>query len=330
MGYKIMGEVWEHSDATGNELLLLLALANVANDEDRLCWPSVKYLINETRLPRSSVFKYLASLADRGIVTTMQEEFSPTRRKRITSTLRVIRPVATWPPRKSATTDPGAEGPRTRTVGVRDDGPKGSAATDLEQVEELEGENEELQTRETHARNEKNSGSSPSASTTGLRVRRSPPVEARAADLDEPPNRLIKKPADRTGAPTYTTVPSLVKYFNERVAVSFQTAVSRNDAQLRGNMSLWIKRGVTHAEIKELIDVYCSSPKYRVAGVRDQAIFIRKFDWLLKELPNYREATMTDEQREEAWAERATTETIKDSFDDPHWQRIAKEYGINE
>jgi hypothetical protein len=44
MSIKIMAEVWEHSQAKGSDLLLLLALADHADSVHALCWPSVQRL----------------------------------------------------------------------------------------------------------------------------------------------------------------------------------------------------------------------------------------------------------------------------------------------
>jgi hypothetical protein len=44
MSIKIMAEVWEHSQAKGSELLLLLALADHADSVHAQCWPAVQRL----------------------------------------------------------------------------------------------------------------------------------------------------------------------------------------------------------------------------------------------------------------------------------------------
>ena len=43
-----MNYVWEHSDQKGTSLLLLLAIADHAND-DGICWPSVARLAHKAR-----------------------------------------------------------------------------------------------------------------------------------------------------------------------------------------------------------------------------------------------------------------------------------------
>lgn len=49
MSIKLMTQVWEQAEAEGTKLLLLLALADMANDEG-YCWPSYKTLSKKIRV----------------------------------------------------------------------------------------------------------------------------------------------------------------------------------------------------------------------------------------------------------------------------------------
>lgn len=68
MSVKISHWVWQESDAKGNDLLVLLALADNANDQGE-CWPSMAYLANKTRLHTNTIRKRLNSLRASGIVS---------------------------------------------------------------------------------------------------------------------------------------------------------------------------------------------------------------------------------------------------------------------
>lgn len=59
MSIKIMTKVWEESAHKGNALLLLLALADHAND-DHVCWPSETTLAIKTRVTK----RYIVTLLD--------------------------------------------------------------------------------------------------------------------------------------------------------------------------------------------------------------------------------------------------------------------------
>lgn len=58
--------VWEHSSASGSELLMLLALADAADDQGRNAFPSVATLARKTRMARRTVQRLLARLAADG------------------------------------------------------------------------------------------------------------------------------------------------------------------------------------------------------------------------------------------------------------------------
>lgn len=61
-----MADVWAYSEAKGNDRLVLLAIADHANDEDRQAWPSIAHLAGKCRLSRSTVKRALARLALNG------------------------------------------------------------------------------------------------------------------------------------------------------------------------------------------------------------------------------------------------------------------------
>lgn len=65
MSIAVMTNVWERSPSTGNELVVLLALADSADDDGK-CWPSVQRLAAKARVHRATVFRLLASLRDSG------------------------------------------------------------------------------------------------------------------------------------------------------------------------------------------------------------------------------------------------------------------------
>jgi hypothetical protein len=67
MSIRIMSWVWENSIQKGNELLLLLALADSANDQG-VCWPSLETLAKKTRMSRRYVKRVMADLKETGLV----------------------------------------------------------------------------------------------------------------------------------------------------------------------------------------------------------------------------------------------------------------------
>jgi len=65
MSVAIMARVWAESQRKGNELLLLLAIADNAND-DGYCWPGIEYLADKTRVNRRSVIRLMKGLETSG------------------------------------------------------------------------------------------------------------------------------------------------------------------------------------------------------------------------------------------------------------------------
>lgn len=62
---RVLSWVWDHSQAAGNDRLVLLAIADNANDEGT-CWPGVALLAHKTRLHPRTVQRCIASLRKMG------------------------------------------------------------------------------------------------------------------------------------------------------------------------------------------------------------------------------------------------------------------------
>jgi hypothetical protein len=65
MSIKRMTDVWEKSTHTSSDLLLLLALADNANDEG-YCWPGIDKLCKKTRLSESTVIRRTRAIEKSG------------------------------------------------------------------------------------------------------------------------------------------------------------------------------------------------------------------------------------------------------------------------
>jgi hypothetical protein len=61
-----MTQTWKNSKQRGTALLLMLALADSANEEDFTCWPSIRTLANKIRMSDRSVQILLAQLVKAG------------------------------------------------------------------------------------------------------------------------------------------------------------------------------------------------------------------------------------------------------------------------
>lgn len=61
MSVKVMARVWAHSQQKGGELLVMLALADFANDAGE-CWPSIRVLAQKARLSERQTRRVLNTL----------------------------------------------------------------------------------------------------------------------------------------------------------------------------------------------------------------------------------------------------------------------------
>jgi len=59
--------VWDRAPVAGSELLLLLALADAAND-DLECWPGIRYLAHKVRVSERHIQRMLGSLEQQGLI----------------------------------------------------------------------------------------------------------------------------------------------------------------------------------------------------------------------------------------------------------------------
>ena len=68
MSIRVMNEVWESRKFEGNQLLLLLALADFASDDGGNVFPSVEKMAEKTRASRRAVQRNLRKLEDEGVL----------------------------------------------------------------------------------------------------------------------------------------------------------------------------------------------------------------------------------------------------------------------
>jgi len=65
MSISIMSQVWKLQDLDGSSLLLMLAIADMAND-DGVCWPGIKHLASKVRLKERQTINLINELIERG------------------------------------------------------------------------------------------------------------------------------------------------------------------------------------------------------------------------------------------------------------------------
>lgn len=68
MSIKIMTEVWDHAPVSGGTLLVLLAIADSADETSRTCFPGIENLAHKARLSERQVKRAIVELAEALIV----------------------------------------------------------------------------------------------------------------------------------------------------------------------------------------------------------------------------------------------------------------------
>ncbi len=71
MSVKVSGMVWESDVPVTDGRVVLLALADNANDAGR-CWPGTEHLAGKCCVSRSTVFRLLRKLEDQGLLSREQ------------------------------------------------------------------------------------------------------------------------------------------------------------------------------------------------------------------------------------------------------------------
>ena len=95
MSVKAMSEVWEHSNAQGNALVLMLAIADHVNESTGDAWPSIKRLAEYCNIDRSTVIRNINTLIKAGELSKVSGDGRENTRYRITLHNSCGRTVAT-------------------------------------------------------------------------------------------------------------------------------------------------------------------------------------------------------------------------------------------
>jgi len=72
VGYKVTTPVWDNSKAKGGDLLVLVAIADSADNETGVAFPSIKYLAEKSRLTERAVQYAITRLKNMGELEVLQ------------------------------------------------------------------------------------------------------------------------------------------------------------------------------------------------------------------------------------------------------------------
>jgi DNA-binding transcriptional ArsR family regulator len=97
MSNEILNNVWKFAPCKESELLILLSLADQANDAG-ICWPGLQSLMKRSRVSRPTVYRAVKSLEEKGIITEIRRGQDGFPAGKFTSRVWRITPVDEWEP----------------------------------------------------------------------------------------------------------------------------------------------------------------------------------------------------------------------------------------
>jgi hypothetical protein len=122
MAIEIITEVWKHSKASGSDLLVLLAIADNANETTRTGFPGIKLLAQKSRISERNVQYCIATLKDLGELEVIPNYNEAGRQ---TSNIYRVTDPATWGGAKIAPSPLHPQGEPSATGGVQPEPPGG-------------------------------------------------------------------------------------------------------------------------------------------------------------------------------------------------------------
>lgn len=103
MSVEVMNWVWKHSPTKGSELLLLLAIADAANDDGTNAYPSTRTLARKTRLDTRTVQRIVRKLVTEGHIGVSERGGRESNRYAVLMGEQSSTPPADCHPRQNAT-----------------------------------------------------------------------------------------------------------------------------------------------------------------------------------------------------------------------------------
>lgn len=283
MSNAVLNEVWQHAPVEGNHLLVLLVLADMADEDHRWAWPSVATICRKARMSRATAYRALSNLVDLGVIEDVPESEWPVAMNRYKSIVRRIRPVEDWVVKGPEGSQ--IEGSQIETgLMVRDNPKPSTTSTSTNQkttssvLDPVPGvEEPEAPAPRTRQRGRKVyeipsvGGDRSKRETAKQRAQRAAAEEEaldpfKALDLGDdtaddvlPASEESRQPETRTGRRTRSQGPS------ERLARMFGTVARQsghgvpgvsNIAALSGTFARWRKDGVEDDQIRQMIETY--------------------------------------------------------------------------
>lgn len=328
MSILIMSEVFVHSDTRLATRLVLLALADAANDSHRMCWESVDTIASKARVSRRQTFTALAELAKRHVIEDVPEDDQPLAARRYKTAVRRILPVAEWMPEpekgaESAPVEGGAESARVskfspnpnnpiveievlRTSGahsapIEDNHRPGARGWDAVQPLRRGGRKSKKQEALERAQAELELDPAYIAAQTLADDAPAAPLAARLPASDDDlaqPDQRARKPRSKSQAERLAD--GFARWAKQ---VGHAVPGSTNKAALTRNLRRWMTEGAEYQDIVRMIETYWSPTWQRSDNTEAWKDFQNQRGALTQRLGKVAQAKQAEDNRydESAW-----------------------------
>lgn len=300
-----MSEVWDHAPSLGtsNNILMLIAMADMAGDDDRMMWLSVPTLVRRTGMSRATAYRCLDRLESGGFIETVPEKDWPPAAYLYKAIVRRITPVSQWPSSNSSQNET-VDTLTSNSLTVRPN-PTTNLSTTLLQKTSSSSEGAE---RDLEPRRETGKG-------RAARLE----AEARAADpfqmLSEaqegpseprtPPPSTKETPQGRSGrqkgAQRLDTAPGLAVHFKSATTGLGWGLETTNVNALAKHFSTWMEQGTTADDIRAMIRLYVNDPGVRNDKVPPWKDFMSQRFLLRSKIAAVQESEASAEQGKAYW-----------------------------
>lgn len=275
MSVKVMGEAWK-APCDGNELLQILAMADAADEEYRMTWVGVKFLMERTHTSRATVYRAWTSLTEKKIIRPATDEERRLRGAPAAAKVWVILPPEEW---LSQSETPDLSQNETPTV--------------------------------SRVRQNRLTGETITVSRTRTRTVRTPTATAVKEITvsegwdDEPTTedlryrqriKVAPRQAGKTTAARKWNASTLAREFRDKVKVAHPKALDpANVAALSGTFKRWLDEGVEPETILAMINLFVKDERYIRPRIPIWKSFLSSREQILDDVNRVKKNSYSDE-----------------------------------
>jgi hypothetical protein len=320
-----MSDVWRHSPTslTPSQLLVLLVIADAANDTSRMMWESIATIQTKANLSESTVHEALRVLKSLNIVTVPPEEEWPVTSHRYSSVVRRINSPSDWVGAKGCEIRTPEEGTETKSNnrGVRLGAPNSDTNNHIDPYRRdyVSPITDGAKRRRKKIKPPAEEDSNPLRDTwdsladpTIDQPSAHPVADQIVEDADDDTIRRtsIRKRSRGRKESGPDTGTGLARYFREQLTLTGKGGATglipgTFDTEMGRRLVEWKQAGITPDQIRAMIDIYVSNEGMRTRAAVPWKDFLAKRMALAVELDNRQGKRTAEDHR----------------YDDAYWVR---------